>query len=276
MKAEKYIVDTTLRDGEQTPGYAFNKAQKVKLAQLMDNGGISQIEAGIPAMGNYEKETICEIMSQRNSALISTWNRMNRDDINNSFDCHPDIIHISAPISYIHIYSKLKKNKTWLKKTLQECVFMAKNKGYEVTVGFEDASRADITFIISMANLLSDMGVKSIRFADTVGVLTPSRTHQCIREIIDNVDIPVGIHAHNDLGMACANSLTAAKAGAMYIDTTISGIGERAGNCDLNQFVAAAGQIFEIKPCNTDAVIISQKAKTVLFPIEGQQKTEVI
>lgn len=276
MKAEKYIVDTTLRDGEQTPGYAFNKAQKVKLAQLMDNGGISQIEAGIPAMGNYEKETICEIMSQRKSALISTWNRMNRDDINNSFDCHPDIIHISAPISYIHIYSKLKKNKTWLKKTLQECVFMAKNKGYEVTVGFEDASRADITFIISMANLLSDMGVKSIRFADTVGVLTPSRTHQCIREIIDNVDIPVGIHAHNDLGMACANSLTAAKAGAMYIDTTISGIGERAGNCDLNQFVAAAGQIFDIKPCNTDAVIISQKAKTVLFPIEGQQKTEVI
>lgn len=276
MKVKKYIIDTTLRDGEQTPGYAFSKTQKVKLAKLMDDGGISQIEAGIPAMGSYEKDIICEIMRRRKKALISTWNRMNRDDINNSFDCRPDIIHISAPISYIHIYSKLNKNKIWLKRTLQECVFMAKDKGYEVTVGFEDASRADITFIISMANLLSDMGVKSIRFADTVGVLTPSRTHQCIREIIDNVDIPVGIHAHNDLGMALANSLTAAKAGAMYIDTTISGMGERAGNCDLTQFVAAAGRIFDINLHNTDAVNISQKAQAVLFAIEGQQKTEVI
>ncbi|EPR11918.1 homocitrate synthase [Ruminiclostridium papyrosolvens] len=274
MKEKKYIIDTTLRDGEQTPGYAFSKAQKVELAKLMDDAGIYQIEAGIPAMGNYEKETICEIMSQRKKALISTWNRMSRDDINNSFECRPDIIHITAPISYIHIYSKLNKNKTWLKKTLQECVFMAKDKGYEVTVGFEDASRADITFIISMANLLSDLEVKSVRFADTVGVLTPSRTHQCIREIIENVDIPVGIHAHNDLGMALANSLIAAKAGALYIDTTIAGIGERAGNCDLYRFITAAGGVFNIKPCHSDAADVNKKAQNLLF--SKLQKTEVI
>lgn len=274
MKEKKYIVDTTLRDGEQTPGYAFSKAQKVELAKLMDDAGIYQIEAGIPAMGNYEKETIIEIMSQRKNALISTWNRMSEDDINNSFDCHPDIIHITAPISYIHIYSKLNKNKKWLRNTLQECVFMAKDKGYEVTVGFEDASRADITFIISMANLLADMGVKSVRFADTVGVLTPSRTYQCIREIKENVDIPVGIHAHNDLGMALANSLIAAKAGALYIDTTIGGIGERAGNCDLYQFILAAGGIFNIKPGHTDTVDVIKKAQNLLF--SDLQKTEVI
>ncbi len=274
MKEKKYIIDTTLRDGEQTPGYAFSKAQKVELAKVMDDAGIYQIEAGIPAMGNYEKETISEIMSQRKNALISTWNRMSEDDINNSFDCHPDIIHITAPISYIHIYSKLNKNKKWLRNTLQECVFMAKDKGYEVTVGFEDASRADITFIISMANLLADMGVKSVRFADTVGVLTPARTYQCIREIKENVDIPVGIHAHNDLGMALANSLIAAKAGALYIDTTIGGIGERAGNCDLYQFILAAGGIFNIKPEHTDAVDVIKKAQNLLF--SDLQKTEVI
>ena len=274
MKETKYIIDTTLRDGEQTPGYAFSKAQKVEMAKLLDAAGIYQIEAGIPAMGNYEKDTIIEIMGQRKKSLISTWNRMSREDINNSFDCNPDIIHITAPISYIHIYSKLNKNKTWLKKTLQECVFMAKDKGYEVTVGFEDASRADITFIISMANLLYDMGVKSIRFADTVGVLTPARTYQCIREIKENVDIPVGIHAHNDLGMALANSLIAAKAGALYIDTTIGGIGERAGNCDLYQFITAAGSIFHIEPghCETDDV--NKKAQNLLF--SRLQKTEVI
>ncbi|WP_024831513.1 homocitrate synthase [Ruminiclostridium josui] len=274
MKEKRYIIDTTLRDGEQTPGYAFTKAQKVNLAKLMDDAGIYQIEAGIPAMGNYEKETILEIMSHRKNALISTWNRMSKEDVNNSFDCSPDIIHITAPISYIHIYSKLNKNKAWLRKTLQECVFMAKDKGYEVTVGFEDASRADITFIISMANLLSDMGVKSIRFADTVGVLTPTRTYQCIRELIENVDIPVGIHAHNDLGMALANSLIAAKAGALYVDTTIGGIGERAGNCDLYQFITAAGGSFNIMPSYFDAANVIKEAQNLLF--SGLNKTEAI
>lgn len=265
MKEKRYVIDTTLRDGEQTPGYAFSKEQKVKLAILMDRAGFNQIEAGIPAMGNYEKDTICEIMSQRKRARISTWNRMNKEDISNSFDCHPDIIHISAPVSYIHIYSKLKKNKIWLRKTLQECVYMAMEKGYEVTVGFEDASRADITFIISIANLLNDMGVKSVRFADTVGVLTPSRTHQCIRELIDNVGIPIGIHAHNDLGMAAANSFAAAKAGALFIDTTISGIGERAGNCDINQFVILSERIFDIRPNHGDVEILKQKTFEILF-----------
>ncbi|HEX2925249.1 MAG TPA: homocitrate synthase [Ruminiclostridium sp.] len=265
MKEKRYIIDTTLRDGEQTPGYAFSREQKVKLARLMDQAGFSQIEAGIPAMGKYEKDTICEIVSIRTNARISTWNRMTREDISNSFDCRPDIIHISAPVSYIHIYSKLKKNKIWLRKTLQECVYMAMDKGYEVTVGFEDASRADITFIISIANLLNDMGVKSVRFADTVGVLTPSRTYQNIREIIENVGIPVGIHTHNDLGMAAANSLAAAKAGAAFIDTTIAGIGERAGNCDISKFAAAAERIFDIRPGYTDTRSLKKKAFEILF-----------
>jgi homocitrate synthase NifV len=265
MKEKKYIIDTTLRDGEQTPGFAFSMEQKVKLALLMDQAGFSQIEAGIPAMGEYEKDTIREIMNQKSNSKISTWNRMNKDDIRNSFDCRPDIIHISAPVSYIHIYSKLKKNKVWLRKNLQECVFMALDKGYEVTVGFEDASRADITFIISIADLLCDMGVKNIRFADTVGVLTPSRTYQCIREIMGNIGLPIGIHAHNDLGMAAANSLEAAKAGASHIDTTILGMGERAGNCDLNQFAAMAERIFDIKPGRTDAGVLRQKVIEILF-----------
>jgi len=265
MKEKKYLIDTTLRDGEQSPGFAFNMEEKVKLALLMDRAGMHQIEAGIPAMGKYEKDTICKIMSNRRRARIATWNRMNKEDIMHSFDCCPDIIHISAPVSYVHIYSKLKKNKVWLQKNLQECVSMALDKGYVVTVGFEDASRADITFIIGIANLLKDMGVESIRFADTVGVLTPSRTYQSIKEIISNTGISIGIHAHNDFGMAVANSLEAAKAGAEYIDTTIFGIGERAGNCDLNKFITAAEQIFDIRPSRVDANVLKEKASEILF-----------
>ncbi|HEY5584258.1 MAG TPA: homocitrate synthase [Ruminiclostridium sp.] len=265
MKEKKYLIDTTLRDGEQSPGFAFNMDEKVKLALLMDRAGMHQIEAGIPAMGKYEKDTICKIMSNRRRARISTWNRMNKGDLQHSFDCCPDIIHISAPVSYVHIYSKLKKNKVWLQKNLQECVEMTLEKGYIVTVGFEDASRADITFIIGIANLLKDMGVASIRFADTVGVLTPSRAYQSIKEIISNTGISMGIHAHNDFGMAVANSLEAAKAGAEFIDTTLFGIGERAGNCDLNQFIAATEQIFDIRPSRADANVLKQKAEEILF-----------
>jgi homocitrate synthase NifV len=235
------------------------------LAMLMDNAGIYQIEAGIPAMGKYEKDTICKILSNRKRAKISTWNRMLKEDIQNSFDCCPDIIHISAPVSYIHIYSKLKKNKKWLQKNLQDCVYLALEKGYEVTVGFEDASRADITFIISTARLLKEMGVVSIRFADTVGVLTPSRIYRSIREILRDADIPLGIHAHNDLGMAVANSLEAAKAGAQFIDTTLFGIGERAGNCDLNQFIKIAGHIFDLGISNADAHTLQEEASKFIF-----------
>ncbi|MHB8062020.1 MAG: beta/alpha barrel domain-containing protein [Ruminiclostridium sp.] len=265
MKEKKHLIDTTLRDGEQSPGFAFNIDEKVMLAQLLDRAGIYQVEAGVPAMGKYEKDTICKIMDNRNKVRISTWNRMKKEDIEHSFDCCPDIIHISAPVSYVHIYSKLKKNKIWLLKNLQECVSMAIDKGYTVTVGLEDASRADITFIISIANILKDMGVANIRFADTVGVLTPSRTYQSINEIISNSGIPIGIHAHNDFGMAVANSLEAAKAGAKFIDTTLFGIGERAGNCDLNQFITAAEKLFDIRPSRIDANALKENAKGILF-----------
>ncbi len=277
MKKKKYLVDTTLRDGEQSPGFAFSVDQKVRLAILMDRAGINQIEAGIPAMGKYEKDTICKIMENRYRARISTWNRMNTEDIRHSFECNPDIIHISAPVSYIHIYSKLKKNKVWLQKNLQECVGMALEKGYTVTVGFEDASRADISFVISIADMLREMGVKRVRLADTVGILTPSRAYQSVKEMKSHTDMEVEIHAHNDLGMAVANSLAAANSGAEYIDTTLFGMGERAGNCDLNQFLAAAERIFDMRPSRRDADILREKAGEILFEKKaeaGIQKPE--
>lgn len=265
LKLKKYLIDTTLRDGEQSPGFAFSSEQKVKLAILMDRAGIHQIEAGIPAMGKYEKDSICKIMENRYRARVSTWNRMNKEDIRHSFDCKPDIIHISAPVSYVHIYSKLKKNKVWLQNNLKECVDFALEKGYMVTVGFEDASRADITFVINIAEMLKDMGVKTVRFADTVGVLTPSRAYQAISEIKSHTGISLGIHAHNDLGMAVANSLEASRAGAEFIDTTLFGIGERAGNCDLNQFIIAAEHIFDIRPNRRDAGLLKEKGREIIF-----------
>lgn len=258
MKTIKHIVDTTMRDGEQSPGLAMTMEQKLKIASILDMAGIYQIEAGIPAMGNYEIETIGMMVQNRKNSRISVWNRLKLEDIQKPMECSPDIIHISVPVSYVLIYTKLKKNKTWIINNLCSCVLYALEKGFEVTVGFEDASRADITFMAALATQLREMGVKRIRFADTVGVLSPSRTFQAVRDIISYSGISIEMHAHNDLGMAVANSIAGAGAGADYIDTTILGIGERAGNCDFYKFVQAVSNIYDVNVSNLSAFHIQE------------------
>ncbi len=264
MVPRRYLVDTTLRDGEQSPGFAMNKAQKVFIAGLLDEAGVYQIEAGIPAIGSYEKDTLREIIANKKNAKISVWNRLHLSDIRQSIECEPDIIHISIPVSYTQIYSKLRKNKTWLLKTAQTCVEYALSKGYEVTIGFEDASRADSSFMFSVALLLRDMGIKRIRYADTVGILTPSRTFCSVLELINNTGMEVEMHSHNDLGMAVANTLAAVKAGALYADTTIMGIGERSGNCDMQKYLHAAEGQFTLDMDRLSALVIEQKVKFIL------------
>lgn len=264
MKPVKHIVDTTMRDGEQAPGIAMSKEQKLQIAKVLDDGGIYQIEAGIPAVSALEMETIRAIMSMRQNSKISVWNRLVLDDVKKSVDCAPDIIHISTPVSYVLIYSKLSKNKTWVLKNLKSCVDYALSRGFQVTVGFEDASRADITFMVYLAGQLMEMGVSRIRYADTVGILSPSRTFEAVREIIDYSGVEVELHAHNDLGMAVANTILGARAGADYLDTTISGLGERAGNCDFYKLVHAASGIFDIKLSQYDANRLQNDIENIL------------
>jgi homocitrate synthase NifV len=267
VKQTKYIVDTTMRDGEQSPGMAMTKEQKVKIAGVLDDAGVYQIEAGIPAVSSYEIDTISEIMDSRRHAKISVWNRLRLEDIRDSVRCRPDIMHISTPVSYVLIYSKLNTNKNWVLKNLCTCVDYALSRGFEVTIGFEDASRADITFMVSLAQQLKKMGVSRIRFADTVGVLSPSRTYQSMKEIISYSGMDVEIHTHNDLGLAVANAVLGAAGGADYIDTTILGLGERAGNCDFSKFVYAAQNVFELG-ISASAAIKPEKAVAEIMRVQ--------
>jgi homocitrate synthase NifV len=240
-----YIVDTTLRDGEQSAGKAFSIDEKVEIAKYMDENNIYQIEAGIPVMGDLEKECIKRILAGRKKSLISTWNRMNKKDIQHSIDCKPDIIHISVPTSDIQIYSNLGKDKNWVEENLRECVYFAKDKGYDVTIGFEDASRADINYLINLCEIVKTMGVERIRYADTVGILTPTIVKEAIKNIINSTGIEIEIHAHNDFGMAIPISIEAVKSGAKYVDCTLDGIGERAGNCNLQEFIRISDVFLE-------------------------------
>jgi homocitrate synthase NifV len=162
-------------------------------------------------------------------------------------DLKPDMIHISIPVSYVHIYSKLRKNKSWVIGQVDACLALANRSGSEISVGFEDAFRSDISFLITMARTVMERGVFRIRLADTVGNATPQLCRELFSELAQHLDQRVlfGFHAHNDLGMAVATSIEALKSRCQFVDTTIMGIGERAGNCDFAALVKAAGSIFD-------------------------------
>ncbi|HWQ74576.1 MAG TPA: homocitrate synthase [Syntrophomonas sp.] len=260
------LTDTTLRDGEQGCGFAMKPEDKAALARLLDEAGFYSIEAGIPAMGDCEKEAVRLIMQQRKKARISVWNRMNQEDIRHSFDCAPDIIHISAPASPLLIQNYLHRNQAWVTDTLQGCVELARGRGYEVTVGFQDASRADMGFMIALANRIKPLGVSSIRLADTVGILTPLRARQMASEFAKQTGMPFGIHPHNDLGMATAVAFEAVKGGASFVDTTLFGIGERAGNCDSHNFTLLAEGHLDLLSMRADLEAILPQAEGILFP----------
>lgn len=276
MNRKVFLTDTTLRDGEQGCGFALKADDKLTLAMLLDDAGFYQIEAGIPAMGNCEKDAICRIMDARKRSKIAVWNRMRKEDINHSFDCRPDIIHISAPVSDIMIHALLKKDSAWVIKTLKDCVSYARDKGYAVTVGFQDASRADAAFMALLTQEMQPLDVQSVRLADTVGILTPLRTRRMVRFLTEQTDIPLGIHTHNDLGMALAVAAEAVRAGVRFVDTTLFGIGERAGNCDSYKFAACGQSRFNMSPMLKDNQVPTARAKHILFPNGGEEKWALV
>lgn len=233
------IVDTTLRDGEQMAGVELGFNDKIEFAKIIDSKNVYQIEAGTPAMGGDEKKSIEKLMSLGLKSKISAWNRMNINDINHSIDCGVDIIHIAVPVSDIQIQWKLGKDRIWVINQMKKSVYYAKAKGLQVVVGLEDASRTSTDFLIQVIKEAKTLGIERIRYADTVGILYPEKSFKLISEIKQNIDISIEFHAHNDFGMAIANSVSAVMAGAEFLDSTFGGIGERAGNCNYVKLMDA-------------------------------------
>ncbi len=244
MKAIR-IVDTTLRDGEQSAGIALSVDEKVEIAKALNALGIYQIEAGIPAMGGQEMKSIMKIVELGLKSRISVWNRMNIADIKESMSCGKVIIHICVPASDIQLQHKLNKDRNWVIQNMKKCICLAKEKEFEVVVGIEDASRADLDFVKEIVGNAKNEGAERIRYADTIGILHRKKTFDDITALEKSAEMDFEIHAHNDLGMAVSNSIAAVSAGAKYVDTTIGGIGKRAGNCSFTKFIQAARSCFD-------------------------------
>jgi len=233
------VDDTTLRDGEQTAGVVFANQEKIRIAKLLSEAGVHQIESGIPAMGGDEKETIKQIAGLGLDSSVLAWNRAVRSDIQASIDCGVDAVAISLATSDIHIEHKLKKDQAWVIDSIKKSVAFAKKHDLYVSVNAEDASRTDLDFLTEYAEAAKSEGADRLRFCDTIGVLDPFETYKVIKELKNRVDIDIEMHTHNDFGMATANALAGIKAGATWVNTTVNGLGERAGNAALEEVAMA-------------------------------------
>ena len=240
------INDTTLRDGEQAAGVAFTVNEKVKIAVLLDNIGIQEVEAGMPAMGDIEKKAIRKILNKNLRTRIIGWNRAVLKDIDESISCGLNSISISLPVSDIHINYKLNKTKKWIIEQIKKAIGYAKKHKLYLIVGAEDASRADFDFLLEYIKVIKKEGADRFRFCDTVGILEPLRMFNMIKHILEIVNIDIEVHTHNDFGLATANALAGISAGACCVDTTVTGLGERAGNAALEEIIMALKYIYRI------------------------------
>jgi len=238
------INDTTLRDGEQAPYVAFNTEEKLRIATLLDACGADELEIGIAAMGVKEREDIKELLALGLKARMMTWNRMKMEDLDASLSCGIKAVDLSIPISDILIDVKFGGSKAKVLSELERVVTAATKEGLFVCIGGEDSSRGSHEFIRDVMGLARECGAGRFRYCDTIGIMTPTQTYQTIKSLCDLNLLPIEMHTHNDFGLANANALSGIDAGAIAMNTTVIGLGERAGNASFEQILMTLKHLY--------------------------------
>ncbi len=243
------IDDTTLRDGEQTAGVVFSLKEKKRIARMLDEIGVGELECGIPAMGREEQAAVRALVELGLQARLITWNRATVADIQASLATGVRAVDISLSVSDLHIANKLRKDRGWVKEQLKRALGFAKEHDLYVSVGGEDSSRADLEFLAELMEIARSLGAERFRYCDTLGILDPFTTFDHISYLRRRVpDLDIEVHTHNDLGMATANAIAGIKAGARFVNTTVNGLGERAGNAALEEVVMALKHACGVDP----------------------------
>lgn len=235
----KYLIDSTLRDGEQAPGVVFSLEEKVHIARLLDEAGVPEIEIGTPAISKQEQKDIKDILNEGFRFKATAWGRATRADMEASLNAGVNRINISFPVSDIHL-STMNKDYKWLFKNMKEMIKMACDKFEYVSVGAQDASRAKPEILDEVIFRTKIYGANRIRLADTVGIMNPMHVSELFTKFTSMMpELEFEFHGHNDLGMATANTQMALLSGASCASLTVNGLGERAGNARLEEVVAA-------------------------------------
>lgn len=240
------IIDTTLRNGEQTAGVVFSKHEKIRIAKLLDEVGIPEIEIGTPSLGPAEREIIKEIIASKPNCKLFTYCEADPANIAYAAECGIKNIIINISTSDLHLKVKYGKTRTWALNQLRETISEAKSNGLDFIVSAEDATRTDLEFLLKMINIAQKKGAYRFRICDTVSRLDPFRTFLYINTILNTIDFPIEVYNHNDFGMATANAMAAIRAGACSLVTSVNGLGEGTGNAALEEIVMALKYLEEV------------------------------
>ena len=241
-----YIFDTTLRDGEQTPGVALTVDEKIQIATKLNNLGVDKIEVGFPASSKGEIESAKQIKSLGLKSTLVGLSRSLRKDVDAVLNSDLEYIHTFIGTSTLHRDYKLKMSKEKIIETAVDAIEYAKDHGLTVEFSAEDATRTERDFLFEVFNEAVSAGADFLDVPDTVGILTPIMAREIITDIKDNFSIPISVHFHNDFGLATANTLTAIECGANQAHVTVNGLGERTGNCSLEELVMSLKSAYGI------------------------------
>jgi len=244
--ARVIVYDSTLRDGEQTPGVAFTPEQKLTIARMLDEARVHQIEAGFPAISESEVRTIKEITSAGLDADILGLSRVTKGDVDAAVDAGVDLVLLFVGTSEIHLKYKMKKSREEVLAMTAEALDHCKARGVPASVSAEDTTRTDPEFLMRFYREAEANGAVRVGVTDTLGCATPEAITELVRRTVNEVRVPVALHLHNDFGLATANAIAGVKAGASAVTTTVNGIGERAGNVPLEQFVVALKYLYSL------------------------------